>query len=136
MRTKWLGRQQARGSQKSQDHMRSQVNKSKDSIKKLKFSSNGKKKFKELKINKVAIDKAFEEYSGLPDESNVSQETRSKDSNDSEDEKNSSQHSKPMESNHSQDCKFLNETIDESSLFKSDDYGSEYDMRLKKIKNI
>jgi len=35
--------------------------------------------------------------------------------------KNSSQHSKPTESNHSQDRKFLNETIDESSLSKSDD---------------
>jgi len=43
--------------------MRLQVNKSKDSIKKLKFSSNSNKKFKELKINKVAIDKSFEEYS-------------------------------------------------------------------------
>jgi len=69
----------------------------------------------------------------LPEESNVSQETRSKDSNDSEDEKNSSQHSKPTESNHSQDRKFLNETIDESSLSKSDDYGSEYDLSFKKI---
>jgi len=87
----------------------------------MKFSSNGNKKLKEPKNNKAAIDKSFEEYNGLPEESNVSQETRSKDSNDSENEKNSSQHGKPTESNHSQDRKFLNETIDESSLSKSDD---------------
>merc|ERR1711931_301250 len=118
---------------KSQDHMRSQESKSKDSIKKMKFSSNGNKKLKEPKINKAAIDKAFEEYNGLPEESNASQETRSKNSNDSEDEKNSSQHSKPTESNNSQDRKFLNETIDESSLSKSDDNGSEYDLSFKKI---